>query len=211
MFIIKTIVAILLAIFTFKSICCQGRLASTSQLRPQSHPTMGPIRFQHPYDFLPVRPSEALVGILCGCCSRGHIRLQAPCGLTQLYIYGWSNNSQDSTWTPCVTWAPHGNLQCFLYLTGPIRVLCGTLKQPRFAKITHGHCMWPYGALTVPARAVQGLFMISKPVRGPQAYKACITTLRAPYNKAKFPMSGSTIFFKTAWEQSVWGPGVWCD
>ena len=57
-------------------------------LMPQSHPTTGPVRFYHPYDFLRVRPSEAPVGILRRCCSRGHIRLRAPYGLTRLYTYG---------------------------------------------------------------------------------------------------------------------------
>ena len=47
-----------------------------------------PYDFYHPYDFLPVRPSEAPVGILRRCCSRGHIRLRAPYGLTWLYTYG---------------------------------------------------------------------------------------------------------------------------
>ena len=41
----------------------------------------------HPYDILPVRPSEAPVGILRRCCSRDNIRLQAPYGLTRLYTY----------------------------------------------------------------------------------------------------------------------------
>ena len=69
---------------------------------PQSHPATGPVRFYHPYDFLPVRPSEAPVGILCLCCSRGHIRLRTPYGLTRLYTYYMvgSNDSQDSTGTP---------------------------------------------------------------------------------------------------------------
>ena len=47
-----------------------------------------PYDFYHPYDFLPVRPSEAPVGILRWCCSRGHIRLRAPYGLTRLHTYG---------------------------------------------------------------------------------------------------------------------------
>ena len=43
-----------------------------------------PYDFYHPFDFLPVRPSEAPVGILRRRCSRGHIRLRAPCGLKRL-------------------------------------------------------------------------------------------------------------------------------
>ena len=68
----------------------------------------------------------------------------------------------------------------FLYPTGPAWGPCRTrrgavqhpyghvrkLTQPEFAKILHGHRMWPYGLLTVPAQAVHRLFTISKPVRG---------------------------------------------
>ena len=117
----------------------------------------------------------------------------------------WLNNSQDSTGTPCdahtgIVRAPHGNLQCFSYPTGPVRGPCGTRKgavrrpyghvreltQAELAKIPHGHRIWPYRPLMVPARAVHRLFTISKPVRGPWAYNACIITLRAPYGEAKF-------------------------
>ena len=43
----------------------------------------------HAYDFLPVkRLGEAPVGILGRCCSRGHIRLRAPYGLTRVDSYG---------------------------------------------------------------------------------------------------------------------------
>ena len=48
-----------------------------------------PYDFYHPYDFLPARLSEAAVGILRWGCSRGHIRLRAPYGLTRLYTYGF--------------------------------------------------------------------------------------------------------------------------
>ena len=44
--------------------------------------------FYHPYDFLPVRPSEAPVGILRRCFSHGHIRLWATYGFTRLHTYG---------------------------------------------------------------------------------------------------------------------------
>ena len=64
------------------------RLSIHLWLMPQSHPTAGPVWFYHPYDFLPVRPSEAPAGILRRCCSRGHIRLRAPYGLARLYTYG---------------------------------------------------------------------------------------------------------------------------
>ena len=65
--------------------------------------------------------------------------------------------------------ALHGILQCFSNPTGLVRGPCWTHKgavrylygyvrestQPEFAKIPHGHRMWPYGPLAVP----HGLFM----------------------------------------------------
>ena len=81
--------------------------------------------------------------------------------------------------------------------TGPVRSPCG------------------------PVRAVHGLFKISKPVRGPLAYNACIKTLRAPYGEAKFvrrrtgpvraPWVDVRFLFKTAREQPLRDPGMWCD
>ena len=89
----------------------------------------------------------------------------------------WSNNSQVSTWTPCdgrtgVVWGPRGNLQCFPYLTGPVRDQYGARKgavlhsygnvreltQPGFANIPHGRRMWSYGARTLPALSAHGQF-----------------------------------------------------
>ena len=76
----------------------------------------------------------------------------------------WSNDSQDSTGTPCgartgIVRAPHGNLRCYTYPTGPVRGPCGTLKgvvrqpyghvkeftQSELAKLPHGRRIWPYG------------------------------------------------------------------
>ena len=116
-----------------------------------------PYDFNHPYEFLPVRPGEAPVGVLRRCCSRGHIRLRAPCTAWHVCILMvWLNNSQDSTGTPCDAWAgivraPHRN-QCFSYPTGPVRGPCVTRKgavqspyrhgreltQPWLAEIPHG-------------------------------------------------------------------------
>ena len=67
---------------------CTTRTPIRDSHMPQSHPTTAPYDYWHPYDFLPVRPSEAPVGVLRRCCSRGHIRLRAPYGLTRLYTYG---------------------------------------------------------------------------------------------------------------------------
>ena len=67
----------------FVSSCGARRVLCFSHIQPRT-----PYDFYHPYDFLPVRPSEAPVGILRRCCSRGHIRLRAPYDLTRLYTYG---------------------------------------------------------------------------------------------------------------------------
>ena len=79
--------------------------------------------------------------------------------------------------TPCgartgIARAPHWNLECFSYPTGPVRGLCGTRKgairqpyghvreltQPELAKLAHGRRIWPYGARTGPLWGTQGLF-----------------------------------------------------
>ena len=66
-----------------------------SHIQPRS-----PYDFYHPYDSLPVTPSEAPVGILRRCCSRGHIRLRATAWHGCILMV-WLNNSHDSTGTPC--------------------------------------------------------------------------------------------------------------
>ena len=96
----------------------------------------------------------------------------------------WLNDSQDSTGTPCdastgthgartgIVRAPHGNLQCFSYPTGPVQGPCATRKgavrrpyrhvreltQPQLAKIPHGSHIWLCGARTGPLRSSHGLF-----------------------------------------------------
>ena len=122
--------------------------------------------------------NASVTGILCRCCSRGHIRLRAPYDLTRLHTYVWLNNSQDSTGSPCdacmsTVRAPHGNLQCFPFPTGPVRDQQGCRTVPLrtrkgidttiIARNPARHRIWLYG----PVRAVHGLFTISKPVRGP--------------------------------------------
>ena len=85
----------------------------------------------------------------------------------------WSNNFRDSTWTLCdaltgVVQAPHGNLQCFSYPTGPVRGPCGTCKGAvrhryrhkgidtnRICKIPIQHLMWQYGR---PLQSLHRLF-----------------------------------------------------
>ena len=163
----------------------------------------------------------------------------------------WSNNSQDSIGTPCgartgIVRAPHGNLQSFTYPAGPVwdpqgcrTAALRTRKEidtnrigKKPARAWYLAVRGPYVPLTGPAGAVRGLFSISKPVRGPQAYNACIKTLLAPYGEAKFvrrrtgpvraPWVDVRFLFKTARkqpgnspetarEQPVRVPGMWCD
>ena len=157
----------------------------------------------------------------------------------------WSNDSQDSMGTPCdartgIVRALQGNLQCFSYPTGPVRgpwpvwdpqgcrtTLLRTSKgiDTTWIDKNPGRALYlavrgPYGPLVVPTRAVHGLFRISKHVRGPLAYNACIKTLRAPYGEAKSvrrrtgpvraPWLDVTFLLKTAREQPVRGQGMWC-
>ena len=111
---------------------------------------------------------------------------------------------------------------------GPARVPYGSLRTRKGidttrigktpARASYLAVQGPFRSLTGPAGAVRGLFTISKPVRGPLAYNACIKTLRAPYGQAKFvrcrtgPVSGRMIFVQnsqgTAREQPLRGPGV---
>ena len=123
---------------------------------------------------MPVSLREAPVWILSRCCSRGHIRLRAPYGLTRLHTFGLVE----------LFARPHGY---------PVRC---------------PHCFpYPMGSV----RAVHGLFVMSKPVRGPFAYNACIRSLRVPYGEAKFvrrhtgpvrvPWVDVRFLFKTAREQ----------
>ena len=128
-----------------------------------------------PYYFLPVKPSEAPVGILRWYCSRGHIRLRAPYGLTRLYTCGFGR---------IIRRTPHGPRAM------PVRASCGprmklsnvfisyeTRTRPvrdpqgcrtaslqtrkgiditQISKIPHGRRMWPFG--TGPLRPPHGLF-----------------------------------------------------
>ena len=92
---------------------------------PQSHPTMGPVRFLSPIPFL-ARKAEwstrtNFTSVLVVTLGYGPRTIWHDCTLVV-----WSNNSQDSMGTPCraragIVRAPHENLQCFSYPTGPVR------------------------------------------------------------------------------------------
>ena len=147
-----------------------------TRLLPQSHPTTGPVRFLSPVRFL-ARKAEGsarrnFTSVLFPWSHQatGPVRLRHVC-----ILMVWLNNSQDSTGTPCgrradAVRAQHGNLQCFLYPTGPVRGPCATCKgavrrpyghvreltQPKLAKIRHGRRIWPYGTRAGPVRAPLG-------------------------------------------------------
>ena len=135
--------------------------------------------------------------------------------------------------------APHGNLRCSSYPTGSVRGPCGThkaavrrpyghvreLTQPEFAKIPHGRRMWPYGPRTGPVRSPHGLFMGCLWYLNPYGARKLIMhalklygprtgrqnsygATRAPYGP---PWVDVRFLFKTAREQPVRDPGVWCD
>ena len=93
----------------------------------------GPRTILSPFDFLPVRPCEAPVGIL----RRAVLVVTSGYGPRTAWrsciFMVWLNNSQDSTGTPCdaragVVRDPHWNLQCFSYPTGPVQDPCVTRK-----------------------------------------------------------------------------------
>ena len=67
---------------------CIISLRAPCGFMPQSHPTTGPVRFLSPVRFLARKTEWSARRILRRCCSHGHIRLRAPCGLARLYTYG---------------------------------------------------------------------------------------------------------------------------
>ena len=175
---------------------------------PQSHPTTDPYDFYHPYDFLPVRPSEAGVGILRRCCSHGHIRLWPHTAWHDCILMIWLNNSQDSTGTLCVqaSCGPRtGIFNVFHILQGPCVTRKGAIRcpyghireltQPALAKILHRPRIWPYGTRTIPTQ----LFTISKPYG---ARKLIMHAL-----KLYGPHMGRQNLYSAV--QGPWGPHEW--
>ena len=153
---------------------------------PQSHPTTGPVRFYHPYDFLPVRPSEAPVGILRRCCSRGHIRPRTDSVRLDTAVHlRFCRMIRRTQRVPrampvWVLYGPRtGIFNVFHILcAGParapyLRVPCGTLRTRKgivTTRIDKNPVRASYLAEQVrtgPLRSSHGLFTISNPVRGP--------------------------------------------
>ena len=114
-----------------------------------------------------------------------------------------------------ILWDPYGPVRdpqaC---RTAPLRACKGintnrSCKNP--ARASHVAAKGPCGTRAGPERVVHVLFIISKPVRVPLTYNACIKTLRAPCGKAKFvrrhmgpvraPWVDVRFLFKTAREQ----------
>ena len=132
-----------------------------------------PYDFYHPYHFLPLRPSEAPVGFLRRCCSRGHIRLRAPYGLTRLYTNGlveWFAGLQGCpvrcSYGHCT--GPGRKSLMFSYPTGTIRDPQGCRTTPLWtrkgidttkidknpARASYLAVQGPYGPCTGCSRAV---------------------------------------------------------
>ena len=153
-----------------------------------------PYVFYHPYGFLPVRPSEAPIGILRRCCSRGHIGLRVPYGLTRPYTYGlieWFAGLHGyPARCPCGHRAGPVREPSMFFIsygtrTGPVRDPQGCRTAPlrtrkginsaRIGKIQHGRRIWPYGSRTGHLRLSHGLFT------------GCLTSLN-PYEARKLKM-----------------------
>ena len=107
-----------------------ARLLGRSQL---SNPSDLPC--YHPYDFLPVRPSEAPVGILHWCCSRGHIRLRGRTAWHGCILMVWI--IRRAPWVPVRCQYGHRT---------------GHARESSILFISYGARAWParvpYGALT---------------------------------------------------------------
>ena len=163
---------------------------------PQSHPTMGPVRFLGSIRFLALKAEwSARRNFTPVLFSWSHQAMGAVWFDMAVHLV-WLNNSQDSTWTlrdarTGVVRALHGNLQCFLYPTGPLQC---PLRPP------HGlfmGCLWsqnPYRARKLIMHALK----LYRPRTGRQNSYGAVW---APWVDVRF-------LFKTAWEQNIQpGPG----
>ena len=145
---------------------------------PQSHPTTDPVRFLPPVRFLArnLRPSEAPVGILRRCCSRGHIRLRPRTAWHVCILKVWLNNSQDCTGTPCGRRTGPARESSMFFIsygtrTGPVRDPQGCRTAPLWTRkiivtaMIGNNPAWasylavrdPYGTRTGCSRAVCNL------------------------------------------------------
>ena len=194
-------------------------------LMPQSHPTTGPVQFLAPVRFL-FRKAEwsARQNFTPVLFSWSH-QATACQGCT---VMAWSNNSQDSTWTPCgarmgVVRAPHGNVICYGTRQGPVRDPqgCHTAPLPTHKVIdTTKICKIPTRAsyLAVHLRSPQGLFTgYLRPLNPHGARKLIMYALKLHgphtgrqnlYDTARTgPVSGRAIFVQNSPGTARTGPG----
>ena len=126
----------------------------------------------------------------------------------------WSNNSQDSTWTPCdvrtgIVRATHGNLQCFSYPTGPLR----TRKAIDTTRIWKD----PARASYVAVRGLYGPITGCSLYLNPYGARRLIMNALKLHGDAIFvrrrngQCGGRTIFVQNSPGTARAGPGVWCD
>ena len=166
---------------------------------PQSHPTTDPERFLAPARFLTCNAEW---------CSRKYF---TP------VLLSWSHRA---TGPVRFDTTPYGNSQCFSYLTVPAWAPCGTCKSregidtTRICKIparpSYVAVRGPTVPLSATARAVRGLFTISKPVRARKLTMHASklygsrTGTQNSYGAARSPWVDVRFLFKTAREQ----PGI---
>ena len=150
---------------------------------PQSCPTTGPVRFLAPYDFLPVRPSEAhrnftLVLFLWSHQATAPIRLDTALHLWFDQIIHRTPHGPHAMPTRASYGSHMGICNVFHILRAPRGTCKGDvqhpyghlreLTQPEFAypRASYVAVRGPYGPLTTSTQAVHALFKTSKPVWG---------------------------------------------
>ena len=150
----------------------------------KSLPTTGPV--QHFITRALKGPSEAPVGILQGCCSRSHIRLRVPYGLTQVHLW-FGRIIRRTAWIPRAmparaSYGPRREIFNVFHFrrdpygahVGPARSrtahlrTCKGIDTTRTGKnpvrASYLATRDPHVPLTVSTWAVPGMFMISIPV-----------------------------------------------
>ena len=150
---------------------------------PQSHPTAVPVRFLSPVRFLARKAGWSARGNFTSVLfpwshqATGSVRIY-----TSVYLwFDWI--IRRIPWVPRSMPARESSMFFISYGTrtghvcdpqrcrkAPLRT-CKGIDTTKIGKIPHGRRILavrdPHGPLTVPARAVHGLFTISKPVWGP--------------------------------------------
>ena len=97
----------------------------------QSHPTTGPVRFSSPVWFLARKAEWSARGNFTSVLFPWSHQATGPVRLdTAAYLlwFGWIIRRTPRVPRAMPVLAPHGNLQCFSYPTGPVRGPCVTHK-----------------------------------------------------------------------------------